>query len=144
MDSPAILSKNLKATHMSFVDDIDAFLNKYGFTQETFDNEKLWFRLGLLAEELAETEQAAAESDPEEIVDGLIDLIYIAIGTLRLAGVDVQKAWSEVHRANMSKIRGVKPGREQSGGFDVYKPANWVGPSHCENHGLLKEIYVNS
>ena len=126
---------------MSFVNDIDEFIAKYGFNEQPFDVDKLAFRLDLLNEELDETELAADESNPEEIVDGLIDLIYIAVGTLRLAGVDAQKAWDEVHRANMSKIRGIKPGREQSGGFDVYKPADWVAPNHNGNHGVLPTIF---
>jgi hypothetical protein len=41
----------------------------------------------------------------------------------------------------MSKVRGIKPGREQSGGFDVIKPEGWKGPNHEDNHGKLREIF---
>lgn len=122
------------------IDDIKAFTQKFKFGEEVFDKKKLAFRLDLLSEEYNETMKAWRDGDAEEIVDGLIDLIVISIGTLELAGVDVQKAWDEVMRANMSKKRGVKKGREHSGGFDVVKPEDWVGPNHSGNHGILDEI----
>lgn len=97
--------------------------------------------MSLLREEFEETWTAHLNGDAEEIVDGHIDLLVIAIGNLYLAGVDVEKAWDEVFRANMSKVRGVKPGRESSGGFDVYKPEGWKAPSHKDNHGVLDELF---
>lgn len=117
------------------------FQKKYGFDSEPLTSDKLKFRMDLLKEEFAETMDAFRDSDAEEWVDGHIDLLVIALGNLHLAGVDINKAWAEVYRANMSKIRGVKPGREQSGGFDVIKPEGWVAPSHKDNHGKLDEIF---
>lgn len=117
------------------------FQKKYGFDSEPLTYEKLKFRMDLLKEEFSETSDAFKDSNAEEWVDGHIDLIVIALGNLHLAGVDINKAWGEVYRANMSKIRGVKPGREQSGGFDVIKPEGWVGPDHKDNHGKLDEIF---
>lgn len=123
------------------VEDNKAFLTKYGFDSEEFTLEKLRFRMNLLTEEFDETLLAMEQHNAEEWVDGHIDLIVIALGNLHLAGIDVDKAWSEVHRANMSKLRGIKKGREQSGGFDVIKPEDWVGPSHGNNHGKLSKIF---
>lgn len=124
------------------IDDIKSMITKYGFDQETFDLDKLNFRLqGLLTEEYEETMQALYDKNPEEVVDGLIDLIVISIVTLELAGVDTQKAWDQVMVANMTKERGIKPGREQSGGFDLIKPDNWKSPDHTGNHGKLHEVF---
>lgn len=123
------------------IDDMKKMYEKYAFDKEEFDLKKLVFRMELLEEEFGETTQAVINGDAEEVVDGLIDLIVIAIGTLNLAGVDTQKAWDEVYRANMTKERGIKPGREQSGGFDIIKPEDWVGPSHKKNHGKLDGIF---
>ena len=53
---------------------------------------------------------------------------------------DFDKAFSEVARANNEKKRGIKKGREQSGGFDVIKPDNWKAPSHIGNHGFLTDL----
>jgi predicted HAD superfamily Cof-like phosphohydrolase len=96
----------------------------------------LSFRLNFLSEELNETGKAAGEADPEEIVDGLIDLCVVAIGTLDAFGVDAHKAWDEVLKANMSKEVGVKESRPNPLGLpDLIKPEGWEGPSHKDNTG---------
>jgi predicted HAD superfamily Cof-like phosphohydrolase len=74
--------------------------------------------------------------DGEEIVDGLIDLCVVAIGTLDLFEVDAHKAWDEVLKANMSKKVGVKESRPNPLGLpDLIKPEGWVGPDHTGNTG---------
>lgn len=125
------------------INDIKEFVDKFDFNAEEMTLDKLKFRLSLLTEEYNETIHAFENNDAEELVDGLIDLIVIAIGTLELAGVDVDKAWKEVMRANLSKVRGVKPGRESSGGFDVIKPEGWTAPNHSDNHGILANLFSN-
>ena len=101
----------------------------------------LRFRLDFLHEELGETEKAAQTGiplDSEEVVDGLIDLCVVAIGTLDALGVDPHKAWDEVHKANMSKEVGIKESRPNPLGLpDLVKPEGWVGPDHNDNHGLM-------
>lgn len=114
---------------------------KFGFHKDEMDLDKLNFRMDLQTEEHDELAQAIYDKNPEEIVDALIDTIWIACGTLDLLGVDFDKAFKEVERANMSKERGIKPGREQSGGFDVIKPRGWKGPDHSGNHGKLNDIF---
>jgi predicted HAD superfamily Cof-like phosphohydrolase len=125
---------------MSFATDLHAFHLKYGFHDHQLTASNLSFRIDLLEEELYELKDAVSTRNCEEIVDALIDLIYIAVGTLDLAQVDIPKAWSAVHDANMTKVRGIKPGREQSDGFDVVKPNGWTPPSHEGNHGCLPTI----
>ena len=126
---------------IDLIEDNKNFQAKYEFDKEPLVYDKLKFRNDLLSEEFNEIQDALESGDAEEWVDGHIDLLVIAIGNLHLAGVDIKKAWREVFRANMSKIRGVKPGREQSGGFDVIKPEGWIAPNHGDNHGNLKEIF---
>ena len=121
--------------------DNEDFQIKYGFNKEPMTEEKLSFRMDLLTEEFQETMAAFMQHNAEEWVDGHIDLIVIALGNLFLAGVDIEKAWAEVYRANMSKERGIKKGREHSDGFDVVKPEGWVPPSHENNHGILNELF---
>lgn len=101
----------------------------------------LTFRLKFLQEELDETKQALVTNDPEEIVDGLIDLCVVAIGTLDAYGVDPYKAWDQVLDANMSKEPGVKEGRPNPLGLpDLLKPDGWTAPSHEGNHGILPDF----
>lgn len=114
--------------------------NKFGFFGEKMTWERLMARLDFLQEELDETRKAANEGDAEGVVDGLTDLVVVAVGTEDLCFVDGGKAWNEVHRANMSKMRGTAPNRPGSGGIDLIKPKGWTPPSHDGNHGILHII----
>lgn len=101
----------------------------------------LEFRLSMCKEELDETMDAYAAKDPEEIVDGLIDLVVFALGTLDVFGVDTKSAWDRVYEANMAKSPGIKPGRPNPFGLpDLIKPEGWQAPSHEGNHGHLTEV----
>lgn len=130
-----------------WVKDIHDMQTKFGTRDavEKMDKDKLLafltFRLKFLQEELDETKQALVTNDPEEIVDGLIDLCVVAIGTLDAYGVDPYKAWDQVLDANMSKEPGVKEGRPNPLGLpDLLKPDGWTAPSHEGNHGILPDF----
>jgi predicted HAD superfamily Cof-like phosphohydrolase len=98
----------------------------------------LKFRIDFLQEELDEMKNAVSA---EDVVDALIDLCVVAIGTLDAFDVDAQQAWDEVHQANMAKERGIKPNRPNPLGLpDLIKPDGWVAPSHVDNHGILDRI----
>ena len=102
----------------------------------------LLFRLGFIQEELNETLNAHKNKDAEETVDGLIDIIVVALGTLDLFGVDADRAWQEVAASNITKEVGVKASRPNPLGVpDLVKPTGWVGPNHSENHGILPEVF---
>jgi len=129
-----------------WANDIYMMHNKYGvrewFEQNKDDKELmrkyLMFRMLMINEEMHETLQALNTGNSEEIVDGLIDLCVFAIGTLDVFGVDANKAWDEIYRANMDKKAGVKPGRPNPFGLpDLLKPGGWQGPNHEDNHGDL-------
>ena len=103
--------------------------------------ELMKLRMRMLTEEYAETMNAYLQGDAEEVVDGLIDIIVIAVGTLDIAGVDADRAWDCVHSANMAKQVGVKPGRPNPLGLpDLIKPDGWTSPSHSDNLGTLPTI----
>ena len=102
----------------------------------------LAFRLECCQEELDETKAAFNDKNAEEVVDGIIDLCVFAIGTLEVFGVDANKAWDEVYRANMSKEVGIKEGRPNPLGLpDLVKPEGWKGPSHEGNHGNITDSF---
>lgn len=132
-----------------WVKDINEMQYQYGVHKWIHDNRDnkenlrryLEFRIDFLREELDETEAALVSMDSEEIVDGLIDLCVVAIGTLDAFGVDPYKAWDEILRANLSKEVGVKPERPNPMGLpDLIKPEDWEGPDHSDNHGKLNNI----
>ena len=98
-------------------------------------------RMVMLKEEFLETHDAWMDLDPEEFVDGLIDLIVIAVGTLDIFGVDANRAWDAVLTANMGKQVGRKHGRPNPLGLpDLVKPDGWVGPRHNNNLGDLPTV----
>ena len=130
-----------------WVEDISDMHRYYGVNKKVqdFDVEKLkqflQFRMSFLDEELTETKNAVLNNDAEEIVDGLIDLCVVAIGTLDSMGIDSYEAWNKVLRANLSKEVGIKPERPNPLGLpDLIKPAGWKAPSHTNNHGLLTKL----
>lgn len=130
---------------MNWVEDIADMHGKYGVNKKIreFDKEKLKqfleFRVAFLEEELNELKDNM--NNPEEIVDALIDLCVVAIGTLDAFDVNPYLAWDEVHRANMNKEVGIKASRPNPLGLpDLIKPEGWTAPSHEYNHGLLYKI----
>ena len=97
--------------------------------------EFLKFRINFLQEELDEMKKA---DNADDVVDALIDLCVVAIGTLDSFGIDAYKAWDEVHNANMSKEPGIKESRPNPLGLpDLIKPEGWKGPEHRGNYGYL-------
>lgn len=128
----------------NWAEDINMMHAKFGvhnWFDQNKDNKELMdkyirFRLSMCKEELDETLDAIEAKDPEEIVDGLIDMCVFAIGTLDVFGVDANKAWDAIYEANMAKSPGVKEGRPNPFGLpDLIKPEGWESPSHEDNHG---------
>lgn len=127
-----------------FVADIAEMHTKFGVNDAVnkLDAEKLHaylaFRVRFLEEELTEIKTAKSA---EDVTDGLLDLVVVALGTLNAFGVDAYKGWDEIHRANMSKVVGIKPSRPNPLGLpDLIKPEGWVGPDHTGNVGKLDQI----
>jgi len=135
--------KNEKSTQ-SYVRDINNMHQHYGVHEAVDKLDKaqlramIQFRYDFLKEELNEGFEAIERGDNEEIVDSLIDIIVVAIGTLDLFDVDIDEAWNQVLTANMNKKVGIKPGRPNPLGLpDLIKPEGWTGPDHTGNHGKL-------
>ena len=74
---------------------------------DTMDADKLrkflQFRIKFLEEELTELQHA---ENAEDVIDALIDLVVVAIGTLDSFRVDAHTAWNEVLKANMAHYLG--------------------------------------
>lgn len=128
----------------NWVRDIADMHTKFGVNDKVreFDADKLKkfmeFRVNFLQEELDELKKA---TDGEDMVDALIDLCVVAIGTLNAFDVDAYKAWNTVHRANMKKEVGIKESRPNPLGLpDLIKPKGWRSPSHKNNHGAFAKI----
>jgi predicted HAD superfamily Cof-like phosphohydrolase len=113
--------------------DIMDFHVKFGLPpneQPSFLNPELAeFRLKFLKEELKEYEDACEEGDLAKAFDGLLDLVYVALGTMYLHNFPFDAGWNEVQRANMSKVRAERPSDSKRGTtFDVVKPPGFIPP----------------
>ena len=129
----------------SWVKDINEMHCKFGVhaAVEAMDKEKLKkfleFRANFLQEELDELKTAQTADD---VVDALIDLCVVAIGTLDAFNVDADEAWDRVHHCNMMKEVGIKESRPNPLGLpDLIKPTGWYPPTHVDNVGMLDKIY---
>ncbi len=105
-------------------------------------------RLRLMQDELEETARAyvkrcvaltekdrfAAEA---EIIDGLVDLLYVVVGSAQAAGVDLAPFFELIHANNMSKVDGsLGPVVRREDG-KILKPEGWKPPDVL---GLLLEL----
>ncbi len=86
------------------------------------------FRVKHMREELTEINTAYDRKDLAGVADGIVDLVYVALGELIEMGVCPGTVWDEVHEANMRKERGEVSKRPGSLGHDAVKPADWLGP----------------
>jgi len=141
----------------NWVQDIADMHQKYGVNPviRSFYNEKLMaflkFRIDFLQEELDEMRNAVAKaqsgeidgvSAADDVVDALIDLCVVAIGTLNAYDVNAYTAWDRVHNANMNKEVGVKASRPNPLGLpDLIKPEGWTAPTHRDNLGLVTKAF---
>jgi len=66
------------------------------------DKETMHLRYDLIKEELKELEQAMKTKNLKEIADALTDILYVTYGAGYAYGIDLDKCFKEVQRANMS------------------------------------------
>lgn len=90
-------------------------------------------RLALITEEVGELVRAIAKQDLVESVDAVVDLIYVAVGTLDRWGVDFDAVWEEVHRSNMAKVGGKKDAAGK-----LQKPEGWEPPDVAGAMGVSR------
>ncbi len=132
--------KDMQVMHKKY--GVDEWMKKEKNSDWSRLNKFMNFRIKMMQEELDETKAAFKNKDQEEMVDGIIDMCVFAIGTLEVFGVDANKAWDEVLKANMSKEVGIKEGRPNPLGLpDLVKPEGWKGPTHKGNHGNITDSF---
>ena len=93
---------------MSNFTDVKTFMETFGQivrTKPQFPDEKtMQLRCDLIKEELSELEQAMKTKNLKEIADALTDILYVTYGAGFAYGIDLDKCFKEVQRANMSKL----------------------------------------
>ena len=93
---------------MSNFENVKTFMETFGQiirTKPQFPNEKtMQLRYDLIKEELNELKHAMKTKDLKEVADALTDILYVTYGAGYAYGIDLDKCFKEVQRANMSKL----------------------------------------
>ena len=93
---------------MSNFEDVKTFMETFGQmvrTKPQFPNEQtMQLRYDLIKEELNELELAMKTKNLKEVADALTDILYVTYGAGYAYGIDLDKCFKEVQRANMSKL----------------------------------------
>ena len=93
---------------MSNFEDVKEFMKTFGQivrTKPQFPDDKtMKLRYDLIKEELNELKEAMESKDLVEIADALSDILYVTYGAGCAYGIDLDKCFKEVQRANMSKL----------------------------------------
>jgi|TARA_R110000824_G_scaffold146185_1_gene314866 predicted HAD superfamily Cof-like phosphohydrolase len=131
------------------INDIKEMHNKFQVTEfinNNSDNKLLLqkflkFRLDFIKEELDETFDAYFNRNDVEVLDGLIDILVVTLGTLDVFKCDTPKAWENIHNSNMSKTPGVNLTRPNNFSLpDMAKGKDFKKPDIKNYTGLLKQI----
>lgn len=88
---------------------------------DNLDEETVALRMRLIREETSELLCALATGNLPQVGQECVDLLYVVIGTMVSAGLDLPPLWRMVHEANMAK----EP--DERGGKAV-KPEGWIPP----------------
>ena len=117
---------------MSNFEDVKTFMKTFGQIIRTKpqipDDKTMQLRFDLIKEELKELEQAMKEKNLKEIADALTDILYVTYGAGYAYGIDLDKCFKEVQRANMSKLgKDGKPIYNEKG--KVMKGPNYSEPN---------------
>ena len=87
------------------------------------------YRVGFLQEELDEIKKGYQDGNNEEVLDGLVDLVYVALGTAYFHGFDFNEAFRRVHVANLNKQRASDSTESKRGSsLDLVKPEGSAKP----------------
>ena len=112
------LVENVKDFHRQFGHEIGAGMS----------HDLIRFRSLLVHEEWQELNHAMDTRISEDMAGEAADLVYVVVGLCIAVGIDFERAWNEVHRANMEKI----PLRDDTGRLrprkKPTKPEGWRPP----------------
>ena len=117
---------------MSNFEDVKTFMKTFGQiirTKPQFPYEKtMQLRFDLIKEELNELKHAMKSKDLKEVADALTDILYVTYGAGCAYGIDLDKCFKEIQRANMSKLgKDGKPIYNEKG--KVMKGPDYLAPN---------------
>jgi len=112
---------------MSYPDwqhDVEKFHQKFDITRPWIPQpptiEDAVARCMLLVKKVGELIATMDAEDMVGVSENIVDLIYLAVGTARVYGLDLEPLWEEIHTTNMAKIA--------TSSYKVAKPMGWIPP----------------
>ena len=108
---------------------VQEFLIAFDQTVDKDNDQQRVLYAKLISEEFAEFLQAYFDKDNTEQLDAVCDLIWVLVGYAKSRGWDVEGAFDEVARSNMSKLDPAtgKPIKREDG--KVMKGAQYFAPN---------------
>lgn len=122
----------------SWPDLVREFHEKFKVKTPITTKEELELQLGLITEEISELKAATYEElyvvrkvkdiDSIKALDAICDAVYVLIGLAEKLGMDIDGAFREVHRSNMTKL-GAKGQPLYRKDGKIMKGANYTAPN---------------
>ena len=117
---------------MTNFEKVKTFMKTFGQEvkeKSSFSSDKInELRFNLIKEELEELRIAIDTKNLVEVADALTDILYVTYGAGYAYGIDLDKCFKEVQRANMSKLgKDGKPIYNEKG--KVMKGPNYLAPN---------------
>lgn len=128
---------------MWYLDDIKDMYTKYGIPfpekPRMMSKEDAMKRVEFIQEELNELKLAIGDNDAHEVLDALVDIAVVTMGTAVLYGMSsiYDEAWDRVYKSNMKKEVITAEESKRGMKYDLRKPAGWKAPDFKD---LLEEV----
>lgn len=108
--------------------------------------EEYQYRYKFLVEELNEFQEAHLNGDIAQAAGELLDLVWVAIGTIYYMRVEPECLWQEIERANMTKRRAVAgevgTKQETRGKLEkIVKPKDFVPPRLTAALSKMRQLW---
>jgi predicted HAD superfamily Cof-like phosphohydrolase len=94
------------------------------------ENSKLYSNL--ITEEFTEFTEAYEQNDEVEMLDACMDMIWVILGFCHMKGYNVDGAWSEVRKTNLSKIDANTGKVIRRSDGKILKPEGWKEPNFSD------------
>lgn len=111
---------------MSMYRDVVSFTNACG-QEPSEQNSELYVKL--INEEQQEFLDAYNNNDEVEMLDACMDMIWVILAFCHMKGYNVQGAWDEVTKTNLSKINPITGKVERRADGKILKPDGWSEPN---------------
>lgn len=109
--------------------DVKSFMIAAGQTVYINNEDQHNLYLTLIDEEYNEFMEACKENDSVEALDACMDMIWVILGFCHSSGFNIEDAWKEVARSNLSKINKETGKVLKRPDGKVIKPSDWSPPN---------------